>query len=500
MTFGIMGANMMYKRLDKIIEAVEAMDGLDHSSDVQSGLAEAIREITRKGYRSYVELDGDVVQPAIPDIAGFENGTAFAIVVTQQMIQDDAEQRGGFTFGFYGIALKSGHSSYSISWGDGTTSAGLNASVGRNQNGDTCLGNTKTSASQTGTNGTVTDGTAECCHTYTSPGMYVIQISDDIDWFRLGCVRSESPWTNLMNAGKQTLAMRYWYAATAAVHALRFGSLITSASRTYYSCSNLITASPWTSAITTADYAYEWCHGLKCMVPEWGANIVNITDIFSNCDGLFGSVPEWPAAIQTVQGAYGQCYGLTGRVPEWGTNIINAQYAFQNCTGIIGSVPEWGAKVSFAGSAFKGCYGLSGRIPKWGSAITSVFSTFEGCRGLCGEVPEWTNSIVNAGSTFSGCYGISGNVPSWGASITSPTWCFYQCYGLTGKIPQWGPAITNITSIYNQCTGLTGVWNDSATDAELMPSTITTTTNAVAGCPNSLREKFLTTWGGTRTT
>ena len=34
MTFGIMGANMMYKRLDKIIEAVEAMDGLDHSSDV----------------------------------------------------------------------------------------------------------------------------------------------------------------------------------------------------------------------------------------------------------------------------------------------------------------------------------------------------------------------------------------------------------------------------------------------------------------------------------
>ena len=495
MTFGKIGiGSMMYRKLDKIIEAVEYMDGLDHSGDVESELAASIKQLVRRKDRRAVSP----VQPRIPVISGFETGSAFAIMVTSDMIIEDMEGRGGFTFGFYGITLKTGHSSYSVNWGDGTTDSGLTVSVGRGQNSTTCLGHTNSTASQIGTNGTKTDGTAECCHTYTSPGMYIIQISDDIDWFRIGETYSRDPFNALVNNGYVVLATRYRSSALSVVHALRWGSLITYTVRSYSECVNLLTVSPWTNAITDASYTYTNCTGLISKVPEWGTSISIATDCFSYCYGLTGSVPDWPDSFTSAQGVYGSCFGLTGRIPEWGKNITNASYTFQECGGMTGEIPVWGPKVSNTLATFNGCRGLVGTIPEWGSSVTQAMRTFGNCSGLHGLIPDWTSTIVSAAETYRGCEGLIGTVPQWGDSIETCNTCYYQCYGISGKIPEWGPSITNVGNVYGQCTGLDGVWDDEATDAELMPSRITSYANAVNSCLPSIRNKFLTTWGGTR--
>lgn len=100
---------------------------------------------------------------------------------------------------------------------------------------------------------------------------------------------------------------------------------------------------------------------------------------------------------------------------------------------------------------------------------------------------------------------MTGSIPEWNSTIASASQTYEYCSGLTGAIPKWGSAITNAQECYGWCLGLDGVWEVEEdgttrppTDAELMPSKITTKTNCVNNTPDSLRAYFLTAWGGTR--
>ena len=529
--------------LSDIISATEGMDGLDHTGATASELSSAIKQITRQYNR---RSSTPVTPPSIPVIEGYENGSAFAIDVTQGMIDENSEGRGGFTFWFYGITKKNGHSSYSVHWGDGTQNTGLTVSIGANSNGVLCFGRTGSSAAQTGTNGTVTDGTAEVCHTYTTPGTYVIQISDDIDWFGFGGYWYYDTWMLLVNAGFSTISRNMrnaWYAVS---HALRWGNgvvsaggtyancynmrslcawnnsityargtysncvgltgsvpawnnLITNAVGTYGSCSGLIGSIPaWGSAIIDATATYNNCSGLTGSIPAWGSAITNASSTYGGCSGLTGSIPAWGSAITNAYRTYTGCNGLTGSVPAWNNSISNAEGTYEYCSGLTGSVPAWGSKITTASNTYSSCKGLSSSVPAWGSAMTNAHNAYVNCPGLTGSVPAWGSTIIDASGTYNGCSGLTGSIPAWGSAITNASSTYSGCSDLTGSIPAWGSAITNANSAYNNCRGLTGVWDSTASDAELMPSTITNKGNCVANCLPDLRQYFLTTWGGTR--
>ena len=114
------------------------------------------------------------------------------------------------------------------------------------------------------------------------------------------------------------------------------------------------------------------------------------------------------------------------------------------------------------------------------------------------RVVQWGASITSAYQTYSGCSGLTGAIPAWGASITNAQETYYGCSGLTGAIPAWGASITNADSTYRWCFGLTSIWDEAASDADIMPSRITTKANCVNNTSETLRAFFLTSWGGSR--
>ena len=393
--------------LSRIIAATEYMDGLDHAGASAVQLETAIKQITRRGTRRNEAI---ITPPSIPAIDGYENGSAFAIDVTQDMINENAEGRGGFTFGFYGITLKKGHASYSVHWGDGTQNTGLTVSVGVNQNGTTCFGNTNSSAAQTGTNGTVTDGTAEVCHTYSTPGTYVIQISDDIAWFGFGGSWYYDTWSLLISAGKVNLAKRMRNARYAVSHALRWGEEVTDAGGTYAECFKMLSLCAWNSRISYARGTYNLCTGLTGSVPAWGSAITNACGTYNLCTGLTGSVPAWGSAITNAENTYGFCNGLTGSVPAWGSKITDASHTYNGCAGLTGSVPAWGSAIINANSTYNGCSGLTGDIPAWGAEITTANATYYKCKGLTGvwdstasDAELMPSKITNKGNCVANC-------------------------------------------------------------------------------------------------
>ena len=81
------------------------MDGLDHRGDTQELLKDAIQDITR----IQAEFNDDE-----PEYRPDPGKTAFVVKV-----YDDGERGLKFTIG--GVSLKSGSSTFTIEWGDGTS-------------------------------------------------------------------------------------------------------------------------------------------------------------------------------------------------------------------------------------------------------------------------------------------------------------------------------------------------------------------------------------------
>lgn len=486
--------------IDDIISTVEKMDGLSHTGDTRAQIVSAILHINRMNNRLPAPQGG--VEPDYHPDAG---KTAFVVRVF-----DDGEHGLQFTIG--GWTMKTGSSTVTVDWGDGTTSTSSD------------------------------NGTVRLTHTYSSDGYYMVQISDDVkEWFP----HFESPNGSYFNSVSGLMPQNAWSKVVVdgrtdgtwhvrnilKIHrALQWGDSITSTYCTYNGCVNLTGSVPrWPSGLKNAYSTYRECYGISGIIPDWPEGLTTATATYLNCTGLTGSIPDWPDTVTTAESTYAYCGGLTGSVPEWGASITTCNQTYNSCYGLTGRVPAWNSVTTNAYATFRDCPGLTGEIPSWGIAITNASQTYSGCSGLSGAVPEWTSSITDASSTFYNCQGLTGNVPDWGVAITNasgtynscygltgqvPEWTdtitnsqntYYKCYNISGIIPEWGSAITNANSTFMWCYGLEGVWvveeggtTRPPTDAELMPSTITNKTNCVMYSSDAVRNLFLTTWGGTR--
>lgn len=135
--------------------------------------------------------------------------------------------------------------------------------------------------------------------------------------------------------------------------------------------------------------------------------------------------------------------------------------------------------------------------------------TFRNCYAYVGTIPpiryfdengvelvDW-NTLI--GLNFANnCYGIHGTIPRFPNCVLNCSGAFTNCYLLSGKMPKIPSACTNAANMFNGCFNLDGIWDESASDAEIMPPSVTRFDNCVANCSDAVRQHFLTTWGGTR--
>ena len=424
---------------ETIAAAVSAMDGTTHeTTETAAELATSIKEITRKPNRRVLTTE-DGTEVTENDIAAMtwditEGVSAFAVAVSDTFPDGTARPHGlQFTIGWR--QLLSGHTSYSVDWGDGTKTEGI-----------------------TEDNPT---------HTYAKAGIYKIELSDDLNAFQMtrvvfdGNHGSNASWNMSAHCPQGT-----WSQEVVDDHTMG-----------YWSVDNLMKV---------------------VRVLQWGASITSALRAYQNCDSLVGTIPPWGESITTARYCYGWCSGLTGGIPPWTDKIGNGDGTYSYCSGLTGSVPEWGAAFVNIYSTYEYCTGLTGSIPPWTDKMQILSGVYSGCTGLTGAIPAWTDKITNANSTYSNCSGLTGAIPDWGAAITNAQQTYSNCSGLTGSVPAWGSKITNAYQCYYYCIGLTTVWDTGAADTELMPSAITSKSNCFTGCDNRLREYFLTAWGGTR--
>ena len=302
----------------------------------------------RLGTRALVAAQTPAETPEERAYRIYAPNTAFEVTVTN-----------GATFAFSKITKLSGRASFTVDWGDG-------------------------SSSEHTANGTAS-------HAYAADGSFVVRISDDISSFSI-------------NVNSKTFVTA----------ALRWGDSVTDASGTYYNCSGLTGFVPrWGANITTVGggfylSCYYACSGLTGTIPPWTDKITDASYVYNHCSGLTGTIPPWTDKITDASWVYNYCIGLTGTIPPWTDKITNASGTYSWCTGLTGTIPPWGENITNASATYDRGQKLTGTIPPWTDKITNASATYRTCYNLTGEIPPWGENIVNASATYQTCERLTG--------------------------------------------------------------------------------------------
>lgn len=150
----------------------------------------------------------------------YEPNSAFEVTVTN-----------GVTVRVY-FSIKSGYSSVTMDWGDGTTSVHTNSLAS---------------------------------HTYAVNGTFVVQLSDTIYNFSV----PNNPFVTA---------------------ALRWGNSLLWADYAFSGCKNLTGFIPrWPAKMNSANKTYNGCSNLAGEIPAWGAKIASANGTFYNCRNITGA-------------------------------------------------------------------------------------------------------------------------------------------------------------------------------------------------------------------
>ena len=221
----------------------------------------------RLGTRALVAAQTPAETPEERAYRIYAPNTAFEVTVTN-----------GATFAFSKLTRLSGHASFTVDWGDG-------------------------SSSEHAANGTAS-------HVYAADGKFVVKISDDISSFSINA-NSKTFVTAALRWGDSVTdaSLTYSWCTGLTGFVPRWGENIVNANSTYYNCSRLTGfVPPWTDKITNASLTYYICTGLTGTIPRWGENIVNASETYQTCSGLTGAWTDDPAELMPERiTSHGNC-------------------------------------------------------------------------------------------------------------------------------------------------------------------------------------------------
>ena len=187
--------------------------------------------------------------------------------------------------------------------------------------------------------------------------------------------------------------------------------------------------------------------------------------------------------ISSMYYAFYGCKGLRTPFAKWPANCHNTQYCFQN-SGIV-IPPEDFNHIS---------------------CTANMVYTFTSCSNLLYPEDDWPDVIVQSlAYMYDGCTSLTRLPATWPEASKGAynySFMFRNCKNISTRLKKWpefkSGTSPNVSQMYSYCLKLAGVWDDSAPDSELMPSSITSHSNTFTGASAAVRSKFLTTWGGTR--
>ena len=299
---------------------------------------------------------------------------------------------------------------YTIDWGDGTTSTGV-------------------SGGQT--------------HTYAESGDHMVSISGDFTRIHLD---NQQP-----NAGK-LLSIDRW----GDMEWSSMNSAFEGASNMVYNATDI----PNLSGATDISSMFYGAASFDGDLSDWDVSgATDMSYMFYQALEFDGDLSDWDVSGATdMSYMFYQALEFDGDLSDWDTSdVANMAGMFQKTYAFNGDLSGWNtSNVSDMADMFQGAAAFNGDLSGWNtSGVTDMSFMFNLAAKFNGDLSDWdTSDVANMAGMFWNAAKFNGDISGWDTSgVTDMTYMFNQDSVFSGDLSGWNTSnVTNMAGMFQDAS------------------------------------------------
>jgi len=302
-------------------------------------------------------------------------------------------------------------------------------------------------------------------HSYTTPGVYVIQLSGQA--YRL--------YFGSLSVGTPTLITDILSKVSDGITGLVDGFQM------FHSCNNLgvVTEQKFMDGLTLSSLneTFAYCTNLEADFNGMNtSNVSMFSYAFVGCEKFNGNLSNWDTSNGwTMEGMFRDAYGFNNpSIGSWNTsNVTNMALMFFGPTagGIIFNQPlnSWNtSKVARMDSMFRGATNFNQPLNNWDtSTVTRMEAMFQSASSFNQSIGNWNTSLVtNMSNMFNGATDFNQDISKWNTSeVASMTNMFFTATSFNQPIGNWNTGkVSSFVNTFRSASSFNQPlnWNTSA--------------------------------------
>jgi surface protein len=307
---------------------------------------------------------------------------------------------------------------------------------------------------------------AKINHTYTTPGVYTVNITGTIVGFGFHNLGDKSKITNINSWGPLNVGNNGGY---------------------FYGCSNLnSTATDNLNLTGTTDFSNMFSQDniFNGNISGWNtSNVIIMNSMFASAQAFNQDISGWDtgkvtsmtgmfwgaatfnqnlsnwntSSVTSMNIMFDGAYSFNGNISNWDTSkVTDMSYMFQNSQAFNQNLSNWNtSKVTDMNHMFNGATVFNGNISNWDtSKVTTMQQMFNTAQSFNQNISGWnTGKVTNMNDMFTDAEVFNQSIGNWNtSSVGSMNYMFMYAYAFNQNLSSWN--VSNLSNAMSMFDGI----------------------------------------------
>lgn len=199
--------------------------------------------------------------------------------------------------------------------------------------------------------------------------------------------------------------------------------------------------------------------------------LTSLPNAFRRCTNFIEAPKVLPNTVNNISGMFFYCVNFNQNINSWNTsNVTTMGSTFYQCSSFNQPLNSWDvSQVTNMSSLFEGASIFNQNINSWNTSnVTNFVSMFRLASSYNQPMNSWdTSKATNMASMFVGATNFNNNISSWNTSnVTNMSNMFYNCVNFNQNLSNWNVSkVLDMNTMFYNCDNFTsnlGSWDLSS--------------------------------------